>query len=202
MQVEQKRGLLRPQIEVLKPCAVQNIAIRGHRDDGALGDDIIQQVNDGNFRHLVRFRIESDALKETFSNVSANARYTSKTVQNELLTVMSCMVKQSIAHRINQSKMWSILADETTDRSSREQMVLVARYVDEVDHLHVVREDPFCMIDVFKQIEQQARSACSNEVRLSGANVAGLITNEICKANLDIKACVGQGYDKASAMAG
>lgn len=160
------------------------------------------------FRHLLRFRIEcgNETLKQTFSKTSDNAKYTSKTVQNELLSVMSCMVKQHIVHSINQARVWGLLADETTDRRSHEQMVLVARYVDKVDNQYVVREDPFSMTDVFEQIEQQTRTASSSEVnqevRISGANIARLILHEICKANLDVTACVGQGYDKASTMAG
>jgi len=39
------------------------------------------------------------------------------------------------------------------------------------------------------------------EVKLSGTNLGRLILLKIGKANFDIAACVGQGYDKASAMA-
>jgi len=88
LQVEQNRQLLRPQIETLKLCAVQNISLRGHRDDGDLGSDVVQAVNDGNYRHLLRFRIASgdEALKNSLTNASANAKHTSKTIQNELKT--------------------------------------------------------------------------------------------------------------------
>jgi hypothetical protein len=67
---------LHPQVETLKLCAVQNISLRGHRDDGELESDVIQAVNDGNYRHLLRFRIKSDdeALKNAVSNASARAK--------------------------------------------------------------------------------------------------------------------------------
>lgn len=145
-------------------------------------------------------------LKEAFSNCRANAKYTSKTVQNELISMLSSMVKDSVARRVAQAKMWTITADETTDRSSREQLVLVARYVDEIDKQFVVREDPACMIVVFEQIEKRTMSVefseSETEVKLSGANIGHLILTEIGKTTLDMAACIGQGYDKASTMAG
>ena len=206
-QVDQHRELLRPQIETLKLCAAQNISLRGHRDDGKLGVDVIQPLNDGNYRHLLRFRVASgdEALKRAMNAAASNARYMSKTIQNELLTVMASMVKESVTARVKQAQFWSILADETTDRSSREQMVFVIRYVDVVNDVHVIREDPFCVADIFSEIEDMKTNEDNSnetEVKLSGKNIAQLILLEIGKANLDIATCVGQGYDKASAMAG
>ena len=206
-QVEQNRSLLRPQVDILKLCAVQNIPLRGHRDDGDLGNDVIQPENDGNYRHLLRFRMASgdEALKTAINRAGANAKHSSKTVQNELLTVMGSMVKDCVTQRVKRAQVWSVLADETTDRSSREQMVLVARYVDLANNVYVVREDPFCVTDVFAEINSMVNGEGDNsgdtEVKLSGTNLGRLILLEIGKANLDTATCVGQGYDKASAMA-
>jgi len=198
LQVEQNRQLLRPQIETLKLCAVQNISLRGHRDDGDLGSDVVQAVNDGNYRHLLRFRIASgdEALKNSLTNASANAKHTSKTIQNELLNVMAGLVKAKVTERVQKAEIWTILADETTDRSSREQLVMVARHVDMIDDKYVVREDTFSMIDVFAALEDKQ----TGEVKLSGENLGGVILQEIGKANLDINGCIGQGYDGAAAM--
>jgi len=206
LQVEQNRDLLRPQIEILKLCAVQNISLRGHRDDGELGSDVIQPENDGNYRHLLRFRMASgdESLKMAISHAGANCKYISKTIQNELLNVMASMVKENITVRVKRAHIWSILADETTDLSCREQMVLVARYVDFVNDAYVVCKDPFCVGDVFAEIEGMKSSEEDDghtEVKLSGANLGQFILTKIGKANLDTAACVGQGYDKASAMA-
>lgn len=96
-QVEQHRELLRPQVED-KLCAVENISVCGHWDDSELGSAVIQSVTDGNYRHLLRFRMASgdEALKRATTAAAANARYMSKTIQNELLTVMASMVKKSV----------------------------------------------------------------------------------------------------------
>jgi len=68
----------------------QNFALRGHRDDGDLykineSDSLV--ANDGNFRALLRFRIESgDTILENHLKMSGkNATYKSKTSANELI---------------------------------------------------------------------------------------------------------------------
>lgn len=207
LQVQQNRDLLRSQVDILKLCAVQNISLRGHRDDGELGLEVIQPVNDGNYRHLLRFRMSSgdEALKSAMARAGGNSKYCSKAIQNELLGVMSGMVKEAVTKRVQCAQIWRILADETTDRSSREQMVFVARYVDLVNGAYVVREDPFSVADVFAEIEGMQNSEDETtercEVKLSGTNLGRLLLLKIGKANLDTGCCVGQGYDKASAMA-
>jgi len=76
-------------------------------------------------------------------------------------------------------------------------MVLVARYTDEVNNSYVIREDPFCVVDDFANVESMMSSNENSdsqiEVKLSGANLGRLILREIGKANLDTAACVGQG---------
>lgn len=53
-------------VETLKFCALQNISIRGHRDDGELflrTETVIRRENDGNFLHLLRYRVAAGDLK-------------------------------------------------------------------------------------------------------------------------------------------
>jgi len=70
-QVDQHRELLRPQTETLKLCAAQNISLCGHRDDGKLGDDAIQPLNNGNYRHLLRFQVTSSLCLSAFVSVQS-----------------------------------------------------------------------------------------------------------------------------------
>lgn len=55
------RAILRPIVDTLLTCAHQNIALRGHRGESkrmdAEGKE--EEVNDGNFRALLRYRIRS-----------------------------------------------------------------------------------------------------------------------------------------------
>lgn len=53
--------------------------------------------------------------------------YTSPEVQNELLELMGRSITRGLAAEINDAKFFSILIDETTDSSNKEQMVLCLR---------------------------------------------------------------------------
>lgn len=55
--------------------------------------------------------------------------YTSPEVQNKLLALMANDVLNSIVAKIKDAPFYSILVDETTDCSNKEQMVLCLRYI-------------------------------------------------------------------------
>ena len=54
-------------------------------------------------------------------------KYTCADMRNEILKVMAFVIKilREIAENINSSGFFSIMADETTDKSNREQVVIV-----------------------------------------------------------------------------
>jgi len=59
-QVLENRARLKPIIETIAFLGRQNIAIRGHRDDGSLFDDSYTlSENKGNFRELLNFKISA-----------------------------------------------------------------------------------------------------------------------------------------------
>ena len=57
-------------------------------------------------------------------------RYTSPTIQNELLEIMASTIVRKIAHKLS-GEMFSIMVDETTDISNTEQLVFCIRHVDD-----------------------------------------------------------------------
>ena len=63
----------------------QNVALRGHRDDGSLFNP--QLGNEGNFRELLRFRIDAGdkSLESHLQNTSSRSTYISKTTKNEII---------------------------------------------------------------------------------------------------------------------
>ena len=105
--------------------------MRGHRDDHTcLGD--APHANPGNFIALLNFRIKSgDAiLADHLKSCSGNAFYTSKTIQNQLIAVCGKkLIIQSILQEIRVASLFSIMADEATDASNKEQLAVCIRYV-------------------------------------------------------------------------
>ena len=62
--------------------------------------------------------------------------YLSPEVQNMLLHVMGDMLRKLISDSVRQAGFFSLHADESKDTSKKEQLAIVARYVDEKAILH------------------------------------------------------------------
>lgn len=67
-QIKENRDRLRPIVSTIILCGRQNIPLRGHRDDGNTSLNFVENdqnsvvIKEGNFRALLRFRIESGDL--------------------------------------------------------------------------------------------------------------------------------------------
>lgn len=200
-EVERNRAALASIIDTLKFAAMQNIALRGHRDDGRIDPSgKFPDQNDGNFRMLLRLRIQSgdQELQDHLRCAAGSALYTSKTIQNELLQDILQLITEDVSKKVAASPLWAILADETTDRAQREQLAVVVRYLDRVNGKYVVREDPITLIDVFNQL---GAVDADEEVQLSGANISKVLLEVISRCRLDTGHLIAQCYDGAAAMA-
>ena len=111
-----------------------------------------------------------------------NATYTSKTTQNELIECIDDHIRDSIIHEIKQAKYYSILCDEVVDVSSKEQVSIVLRFV---DNNCIIREEFLDFI--------------STE-RITGEVLVHAIKELLNRFDLGIQNCRGQGYDGASNM--
>ena len=183
------RKALLPIVKTVLFCGRQGLAFRGHNESG----DILKHVdhNDGNFRALLRFRIDAgDAdLQTHLTNAAKNAQYISPSIQNELISCAGKLITDEIAARVNAARSFTILADETTDSSCKEQLSVCIRYVhhDTYD-CPQLREDFVGFVDV------------SSDLTADGLSSA--ILQLVQSVGIDLGFCHGQGYDGASAMSG
>ena len=77
----------------------------------------------GNFSHLLDFLSKySPELQSHISHSPRNARYLSPQIQNELIAINGDMIRKSIVDECNSSSFWSVMADESTDVSTEEQV--------------------------------------------------------------------------------
>ena len=60
-----------------------------------------------------------------------NAKYTSKTIQNELTIICGDLIRNKILERVRQACYFSVLADEATDIFNDEQLSISIHYLDE-----------------------------------------------------------------------
>ncbi|XP_027088673.2 uncharacterized protein [Coffea arabica] len=123
----------------------------------------------------VAFRVAAVVL----DNAPRNASYTSPTIQKEILSIWSIKIQKHIREEINDSK-FSILVDEAQDRSKREQMAIVLRFVDKQGY---IRERFFDIVHVHE----------TNSLTLKKE-----ICDVLSRHNLSVQNIRGQGYDGAT----
>ena len=101
--------------------------------------------------------------------------YTSPTIKNEIISILGEQIRESIVNQIPSDALYfSILANEVTDVSNREELSLA-----------IIHEEFL---------------GFHNPQRMTGEAIASSILDTLPQWNLDIKDCRGQGYDGASNM--
>lgn len=186
---KEEREKLIPIIKTVVLCARLGIAFRGRHDDGVLNVNTPFQKEEGNFRALLAFRVDSGdkCLEKHLQAANKNATYISKTIQNEIIELCGEQVRNHIIS-LAKHNFYSIIVDETTDASHREQICICLRFVDkDARNNHIIREE-FLTFGSAKD--------------LSGAGLARQILDFLNSSGLDLKNLCGQGYDGARSMSG
>ena len=184
--LKDNRRKLAPIVKTIILCGQQNISLRGHRDCGRvqIGESNKEK---GNFRALLRYRLDAgdNDLKEYVENSPSNCLMTSAQIQNELINSCGNIIKVMIADAVHKAGIFSLLADETTDVSTKEQLALGVRYVDV--NKDEVREDFIGFMIVEKT---------------TGKAIAESLVKKLESLQLSISDLRGQGYDGGSNMSG
>ena len=170
----------------------QTLAFRGDKTSSTFGTKETPppnpSLNRGNFVELLAFLAEFDPdLDRHLEKMNPRHTYQSPDSQNQMVRNLAGQIRDEILQRVKKAKFWSILADESTDVSSIEQVALLIRYVSLEGGEAAVHED-LLGFTVAKD--------------LTGTGLAKLFVDTMKKYGLNWDLCVGQGYDGASAMRG
>ena len=150
----------------------QDLALRGDGDG-----------SDSNFMRLIYLRSEDDAKLVDWIKQKTD-KYTSGDMQNEMVKVMALRVLRKIAGRLQNASFFTVMADETTDASNVEQVVICLRWVSE--KFEVLEE----FVGLYK-------------VASTGAEIIyAAITDVLLWLNLAVSKVRGQCYDGAATMSG
>ena len=185
--IAKNRKMLKSIVETVIFCGRQGIALRGHRDDWKHIEEA-PQSNPGNFLALLRFRVESgdSVLAHHLASAGANALYTSKTTQNELIGICGGIIRSTILSRIRAAGVYSIMADEATDAANKEQLAICIRFVDQGT----------------LKIDERFMSFSECDTGVSGQAIADRLLSHLVTWQLPASQLRGQTYDGAGAMAG
>lgn len=133
------------------------------------------------------FQIDAgdQSLKKHIEEGQKNAQYTSARIQNDLINLCGRTIQEILFEKVRKSEAYSILADETSDMSGKEQLSIGVRFFDQ--EKMIVREECMGFIELST---------------LDAKSIADAIDGFIQSHGLDPAKCVGQGYDGASTMSG
>jgi Domain of unknown function (DUF4371)/hAT family C-terminal dimerisation region len=133
---------------------------------------------------LLELLAKSDPLLDDWlRNHPGNVSWLSPQIQNELLDCMAKEVTQKIFSEC-QGKMFSIMCDEVTDRSNKQHMSIVVRYVTE----------PTAVVESVIGLVEVANTTADNLLQS--------LLSKLKSCNLALDSLVGQCYDGASNMSG
>eukprot|EP00731_Ephydatia_muelleri_P004931 Em0002g1107a len=170
----QNRQCLLKVFSALRFLSRQCCAIRGDADE-----------NDCNFVQLLKLCGESDIKLQEWM-IKGRDKYLCHEAQNEMLKIMALKVLKDIGLCLHKSPFYTIMADETTDKTNKEQVTLVLRWMD--DSNFEVHEEFIGLYEV--------------ESITSDSIVVSVVKDTLIRLNLSLSKARGQCYDGASNMSG
>ena len=105
--------------------------------------------SDSNFIQLLMLRGLDDSRIKEWMQKKTN-KHTSPEIQNELLQTMALHILTAIANNLQIAPFYTIIADETTDISNQEQLVVCMQWVDSELDVH----EEFVGLQWLNQLEQ------------------------------------------------
>ena len=113
----ERRQCLLKVLSNIRFLAWQGLPLRGH------GDHETQTESDSNFVQLMKLRGEDDSRIAGWLEKKTD-KYTSPDIQNEVLKTMVLQILRQVIESISSSPFLSLMVDETTDFSNKEQLVV------------------------------------------------------------------------------
>ena len=159
---------------------LQNVRFIARQGLPLRGDGIEENRN---FIQLLKLRAEDDSRILDYMSKKTD-KYTSATVVNEMLEIMALAILRGIASCLKQGVWYTIMADEETDSSNKEQLVICLRWVDSELNAH---EEFIGMYNVDQ---------------IDSATLVHVVKDILIRMNLKLGDCRGQCYDGESNMSG
>lgn len=91
---------------------------------------IVEFENQGNFRAILKYRSHGDTFLNNIFEEEKGYKYISPKMQNEIICICDQLILKEIVGRVNAAEGFAVLADETTDIATKEQLTLCVRFID------------------------------------------------------------------------
>ncbi|CAK6983693.1 zinc finger MYM-type protein 1-like [Scomber scombrus] len=179
-QLQRNRYYLSAIIDVVEFLAVNQLPFRGDHDAySAMNED-----GCGLFLSLFEFELRKDAeLAKIAKTIPRNATYTSHDIQNNLIDVMSALVREHIVKEVGES-FYTLKVDGTRDPTGRENISIVLRFLN----------------GLCEPTERLLTIATADQG--DAVTLTDTILEELTTAGLSPEKIISQVYDGASLMSG
>ncbi|XP_068907169.1 zinc finger MYM-type protein 1-like [Tenebrio molitor] len=168
--LEKHRYYIKSIAEIIQFLAINELALRG-------AYEAEEHAERSLFSNLFKFTLKKDTLlSECAQHIPKNANYTSPAIQNEIIEILSDMVRESVVADIRNADVpwFTLMEDGTRDKNNRENISIAIRYVKNGK--------------VFEELDAK--------------NFTDLTLDIMEKNNLDTSRLLSQCYDGASVMSG
>ena len=126
---------------------------------------------DSNFQQLLCLKARDDSNLADWLKRKENV-YTSPDIQNEIIKILGKHVLQGITKELQSSPFLTVMADETTDCSNKEQVTIVVRHVAENLEVHeeflglfpVKSTDATTLTNIIKKVFEDHGYRCKDYV--------------------------------------
>ena len=169
---ELARDMLLVILSSVRFLARQGLALRGDGSDAS-----------ANLIQLLRLRAEDNPAVLKWLDKSAR-KHTAPENQNEMLQIMAHHVLRKILEKIHSSPFLAVMVDETTDKSNKEQLTLVVRWIGE----DFVVSEEFLGLYTLSSIDAQS--------------IVDAMKDAFVRFQIPMAKLRGQCYDGCSTMAG
>ncbi|XP_045154799.1 zinc finger MYM-type protein 1 isoform X1 [Echinops telfairi] len=178
--VEENKNYLKFIIETILFLGKQCLPFSGN-------DHSVSSINKGNFLELLEIRAK-DKGEGTFRLMSSQVDfYNSSQIQSEIVEIIKAEMLQAIVNEINVSSAFSIICDETTDSSTKEQLSICVRYLQKTPKTILIKERFLGFIDTGEIPEP---------------NLQKIIKTYLQQIGVDVKNMRGQCYDSTINLRG
>ena len=114
--------------DAVKFCGMQSLPMQGHRESMISNPS----GNRGNFLAMLDYIVKYDPILQDHIQLGKkNQQYTSKVIQNEIVSIIAPLLREKLLSPLKTSKYYSVMADEVTHKHVNQEILsLCIRFVD------------------------------------------------------------------------
>ena len=187
--LERNRYYLKTLVKIVQFLVVNELSFRGSGEQFMDKEDfdLCFDNSAGNFVNMIKFTASQDSqFEQALRLVPQNAKYTSASIQNEIIFILKDMVLSAISNEMNEQcdlPYYCLKCDGTRDPVNTENLSVIVRYsVDAIVHERLV--------------------ALSGLEGLSAAHITKQVLEDLQLVGLDPKQILCTCFDGASVMSG